>query len=215
MGGSATATSEFPLCAATYHFCLYDSHGDGFCCDYGYGSYTLSVNDVEVLSGDGAIGAEDCKEFTACTTDSDCVSPYSCAEATCDNGACNFDFSMLKAGAIGILTDTYPGETSWQILDMGSNSSIVGSGSNYYVDNFFYCPEVEHAFFIKDSYGDGICCDYGVGSWAIMVGDSDNPTTVASSSDFSSEFGSLCGFSFLVNITAAGYEVEVVYPIIG
>merc|ERR1711983_81579 len=128
-------------------------------------------------------------------------------------------------GAIGILTDTYPGETSWQIVDMGSNSSmveiasggdyVVGSGSNYYVDNFFYCPEVEHAFFIKDSYGDGICCDYGVGSWVVMVGDSDNPTTVASSLDFCSEFGSLCGFSFLVNITAAGYEVEVSGPIIG
>merc|ERR1712029_472112 len=184
MGGSATATSEFPLCAATYHFCLYDSHGDGFCCDYGYGSYTLSVNDVEVLSGDGAIGAEDCKEFTACTTDSDCVSPYSCAEATCDNGACNFDFSMLKAGSVGILTDTYPGETSWLI---GDNSSMV-----------------------EIAWGG----DYGVGSGVVMVGDSDNPTTVASSSDFCSEFGSLCGFSFLVNITVAGYEVEVSGPII-
>ena len=37
--------------AGVYTFVIYDSYGDGICCTYGDGYYTISVNDIEVGSG--------------------------------------------------------------------------------------------------------------------------------------------------------------------
>ena len=53
------------LCAGgQFTFTIDDSHGDGICCGYGEGSFTLSVGGVEVFKG-GDFGSTDSHTFTA------------------------------------------------------------------------------------------------------------------------------------------------------
>lgn len=70
---------------------------------------------------------------------------------------------------ISLLTDNYGEETNWQIID--SQSVNVASGSNY-IANTQYQEQVclidgDYTFTIFDSYGDGICCTYGNGNYAL------------------------------------------------
>ncbi len=47
-----------------YIFTIYDSLGDGICCDYGEGNYTLLANNKEIIYfGDGKFGDEESIEF--------------------------------------------------------------------------------------------------------------------------------------------------------
>ena len=55
--GNAPVSIPITLCEGRdYTLIIYDSYGDGFCCAYGAGSYALSIDGNEILSGDGAIG---------------------------------------------------------------------------------------------------------------------------------------------------------------
>jgi hypothetical protein len=72
---------------------------------------------------------------------------------------------------IGIVTDNYPEETRWQISD--SLNNVVASGGPFAVVgdtvNQLVClRDGCYTFTITDSYGDGICCTYGNGSYAVI-----------------------------------------------
>jgi hypothetical protein len=66
--------------------------------------------------------------------------------------------------------DNYPGETSWELYD-DKLDVIVATGSGYTggATNENYCVISTHCyeFTIYDSYGDGICCSYGSGSYSV------------------------------------------------
>jgi len=59
-------THNHDLCDGTYRYCISDSHGDGICCGYGQGYYTLIVDDIVVATGRN-FGYSDCKDFTVGT----------------------------------------------------------------------------------------------------------------------------------------------------
>lgn len=71
-----------------------------------------------------------------------------------------------------INADNYPQETSWQLTDIGNNE-IVGSGSlnggNIAVTEEI-CVDYNSCFKLSvfDSFGDGICCDYGQGNFLMV-----------------------------------------------
>lgn len=76
-----------------------------------------------------------------------------------------------------ILTDNYPGETSWEIMDGNNNivmsiaaGDLAGAGELYEwtLDNLD--PGL-YTFTIYDSFGDGICCAYGEGFYRIVHGE--------------------------------------------
>ena len=95
---------------------------------------------------------------------------------------------------ITINLDNYPGETSWQITNESGN--IVTSGGNYgnqpngsTVQVTGCLPDGCYDFTIFDSYGDGICCGYGNGSYTVTSGGN----TLASGGAFgSSETTNFC-----------------------
>ncbi len=62
--------------------------------------------------------------------------------------------------------DNYPAEISWELLDQTQNvlSSGTTSGDTLCIDGS-ECV----TFNIYDSYGDGICCSYGQGSYEVLV----------------------------------------------
>lgn len=70
---------------------------------------------------------------------------------------------------LSLTFDNYPGETSWDIKD--ASGSVVESGSGgsagQTVSLDFTLADGTYTFTIYDSFGDGICCTYGNGSYSL------------------------------------------------
>ncbi|MEO0627804.1 MAG: T9SS type A sorting domain-containing protein, partial [Bacteroidota bacterium] len=94
-----------------------------------------------------------------------------------------------------IVLDNYPEETSWTITN--SSGQTVASGGTYgnfpdgsTVTEDICLPDGCYDFTINDSYGDGICCAYGSGSYSLV---DDGGSTLASGGAFgSSETTNFC-----------------------
>jgi len=68
-----------------------------------------------------------------------------------------------------LTTDNYPGETSWDLVNTCTGQeygSGEGYGSGTHVENECI-PSGEYEFTIYDTWGDGICCSYGSGSYTV------------------------------------------------
>lgn len=65
---NTTYSGTFCLEAGDYNFVIYDSYGDGICCAYGNGSYTLESEGV-ILGSGGSFGSSETTSFTIGTTD--------------------------------------------------------------------------------------------------------------------------------------------------
>lgn len=101
-----------------------------------------------------------------------------------DTGGDNTGSCTNTEVTINLTTDNYASETTWQLTD--ANSGVVVSGSNLsnntdYEENLCLA-DGDYTFQIDDSYGDGICCDYGTGSYSIAV----DGQVVASGGEFTS-----------------------------
>jgi hypothetical protein len=75
---------------------------------------------------------------------------------------------------LSLTFDDYPEETTWKIKDL-DNGQVVASGGGYTIDDIgttideAICLEDGcYKLIVKDSYGDGMCCDYGYGSFSIL-----------------------------------------------
>ena len=98
--------------------------------------------------------------------------------------------------SVEIITDRYPGETTWTVTD--NMGVLKGSGGPYADTNTTYtaevCVEDENVSFqISDSYGDGICCNYGYGSYKVSVGTRQLKANGQFARVEASSFGSACG----------------------
>ncbi|MDA7502199.1 M43 family zinc metalloprotease [Chitinophagales bacterium] len=98
----------------------------------------------------------------------------------CDPCPCNGTNIVVT-----IKLDNYPAETSWTLTN--SSGSAVASGSGYSsagttVSVSSCLADGCYDFTINDSYGDGVCCGYGNGSYSVTDGSS----SVASGGSFSS-----------------------------
>jgi len=74
---------------------------------------------------------------------------------------------------VTITTDNYPGETTWTITDADGN--LMLSGGPYSNSGTGYSQQTNlcsgcYTFTINDSYGDGICCGFGNGSFNVTAG---------------------------------------------
>jgi serine protease len=73
---------------------------------------------------------------------------------------------------VEILTDNYPGETTWTLTSDCGGESISGgtySGQGVTYKSGIFNASGQYTFSISDSYGDGICCRYGSGSYKVMM----------------------------------------------
>jgi PKD repeat protein len=91
-----------------------------------------------------------------------------------------------------IQTDQYPSETSWEIID--DNGDVLVSGGGYTDQSTLYqqliCLSVGcYEFVIYDAYGDGICCDFGNGSFELT---NNTDITIQGGSFGSSEIFNFC-----------------------
>merc|ERR1711862_200274 len=97
---------------------------------------------------------------------------------------------------ISIKTDNYPLETSWKLVNNCNGEEELSKPAGFYssanteYESEVCVPAAEYTFEIADSYGDGICCGYGSGSYSIEY----NGVEVAAGGQFgqsqSTSFGS-------------------------
>ena len=116
-------------------------------------------------------------QCTGCTDSAACNYDVS---ATIDDGSCILDSEDLT---IIILTDNYPGETTWTVTDVARarlwHLVDLTYGRHEYVEQV--CIDAGcYTFTISDSFGDGVCCAYGIGSYAVST----NGTELASGGEF-------------------------------
>ena len=87
---------------------------------------------------------------------------------------------------IEILTDNYPGETSWDLVHVDGDSVVASIFAGELVETAtlytwdLNIPSGAHVFTIYDAYGDGICCGYGEGYYRLLL----NGTEIASGGEF-------------------------------
>jgi PKD repeat protein len=74
---------------------------------------------------------------------------------------------------IDIMSDNYPSETSWAIVDYFSGDVVATDGPLALANTLYQwdidVPASDYVFTIYDAYGDGICCSYGEGYYTIYV----------------------------------------------
>ena len=126
-------------------FNIFDSFGDGLCCRFGEGSYTVEKNGRRVGQG-----AQFTNEESVYFCDGTPPAPPSdCA----DN-----EVSLT----VELTTDKFPGETTWVVFDEDSGD-VEASGGPYTEKETLHTvtsciPRDTCLFKIMDSQNDGICC---------------------------------------------------------
>jgi uncharacterized repeat protein (TIGR01451 family) len=117
----------------------------------------------------------------------DCGGPDCPACPTCEDGIMNGLETGVDCGGpvcpacpclqndltLSITLDNFPQETSWELIN--STGTVVESGGTYPTVpdgttlTFDFCiPDDCYEFLIYDTYGDGICCAYGIGSYSLI-----------------------------------------------
>lgn len=83
-----------------------------------------------------------------------------------------------------LVTDNYGSETTWSLTNSSGTAvaSGTGYGNNQTITETFTLADGCYDFTINDSYGDGICCSFGNGSYLLTKGG----TTLASGGSFGS-----------------------------
>lgn len=79
--------------------------------------------------------------------------------------------------SVSLTTDMYGSETTWQVKDVSTNTVLASGGPYSNLSNsgttVQSIPDITvdgtgcYVFTINDSYGDGICCSYGSGSYSV------------------------------------------------
>ncbi len=109
---NTTITEDFMVNPDTcYTFTVFDTWGDGFCCDYGIGAYTLSLDDGTVIREGGDFGNAESTYMRIVNT-IDCP----ITGTPCDDGNSDtiFDESDGNCGCAGIPNDAV--ETDFAVL---------------------------------------------------------------------------------------------------
>jgi len=148
-----------PKC--TYTFTIYDSYGDGICCEEGDGYYSVTYNGDEIASG-GEFGTEAATNFGCVATSPPAPSP------TLD---CTSSEALLE---VYLKTDNRPRKINWKVYDTETGNEIVGV-DDYTEDmkeeEFTYKECVNRdiclEFEITKRDGGGICCSQGEGEFIV------------------------------------------------
>ncbi|NNC83030.1 MAG: T9SS type A sorting domain-containing protein [Flavobacteriales bacterium] len=116
----------------------------------------------------------------------------SCVTPTCDDGVQNGGESGVDCGGpdcpecppcpdnevtLTIVFDQYAGETTFEVLDatgaqVAAGGPFNGQSSGSSLDFIFCLPDGCYDLVMQDSYGDGICCGYGNGSYVMVDSES-------------------------------------------
>ncbi len=159
-----------------YRLTIKDARGDGFCCNYGSGSYKYSID------GETQFDSEYTRTFDDEANHQFFLDPKSASSSVSGQMTgrtpspyCGENAEQIR---IKISTDFYGAETSW-VLKKASNNEVIkevkmGTYGAYSVDDVSVCVPIntgELIFEIKDDIGDGMCCRDGDGYYKLYKDD--------------------------------------------
>ncbi len=132
----------------------------------------------------------------------DCGGPCPGICPTCDDGILNNGETEVDCGGpncpvcpctgedvtLTILLDNYPEETSWSITDAGGGTVANGGTYGSQPDGSTIVESIClndgcYTFTINDSFGDGLCCGFGIGNYSLTSADG---SILASGGEFGS-----------------------------
>ncbi|NNE31301.1 MAG: T9SS type A sorting domain-containing protein [Winogradskyella sp.] len=133
-----------------------------------------------------------------------------------DNFSFAFEVSPEYATSevtFNLLTDDYATETSWELRD--SSGTLVSSGpASAYADFTTYQEVISipvydacYTFTILDSFGDGICCNYGNGAYDLQ---DENGTIIIAGGDFGSSESVLFSAQDPLSVDEFGLDKQIV-----
>ncbi len=181
---------------------------------------TLNGNPIDPINWEGTLESGESVNLTAQITGAIdginelgavTVNPNGVSDQRPENDDFTFEFDVLLDGVdilLNILTDEYPGETTWELRD--DNNQVLYSGGPYnsqftqFQERFCLDPTECYTFTMFDSFGDGICCGFGQGNYDIT--DADGLPLLTSTGEFN--FSETNEFCATFECTLAG-EVEV------
>ena len=126
--------------------------------------------------------------------------PNAVADEDTGNDASSSQFTATDTFVtVSIVTDAYGNETTWTITAPGGE--VVGSGGPYAfqgANGAYPQPDVQvclssnlcYDMTVYDSFGDGMCCAYGNGSWTVK--DTQGNTLVSGGTFLFSETANFC-----------------------
>ncbi|MFQ5489200.1 MAG: hypothetical protein ACE5GE_00650, partial [Phycisphaerae bacterium] len=166
--GATLHTWDIPVCSDfCYDFTIFDAFGDGICCGFGNGSYSVSFNGVIVGSGGSFGDSETVSNIGGCGGGGGCAPGTEDATIT-----------------INLMTDDFPGETTLEVTDAGGtvifSAGPFTAGATLHTFDVPVCSTGCYTFTIFDAFGDGICCGFGNGSYEVLY----NGTVVGSGGTF-------------------------------
>lgn len=83
---------------------------------------------------------------------------------------------------VNVTTDDFASETSWEIIDLNSNQTVGTRAFTFtddlqsFADTFCVDPTRCYAVRIDDSFGDGMCCAFGNGTWSVTFDGVNTPS---------------------------------------
>ncbi len=176
--GQAGTMIQKELCLPNgcYTFEINDHYGDGICCNYGQGGYQFT-HDGNILAAGGNFDYQEV--ITFCLTDGE--------QPTCNDGVQNGDETGVDCGGLNcppceaapcedypinlsLTFDGFPSETSWSLEDSEGNILDIGEGyqnQEEMVEEDFCLEDGCYTFIVEDAFGDGMCCNYGNGSYVL------------------------------------------------
>jgi len=132
----------------------------------------LDANSGLCLEALGAVAEEEinpcCPSSSGGANTAPPVPPTPPSDSDCDGHTLTIDVTL----------DQYPTDTRWEIIPQGQSTAIATSApydaslqfSPAETDSVCL-PDGTYDFIIYDVYGDGICCDWGEGSYQLAFGD--------------------------------------------
>lgn len=95
---NTTITDDFCLPDGCYDFNIYDTYGDGICCAYGNGGYSLTDSNGNALAAGGAFTFSESTNFCFNVTDPVAVTIFQSSNVSCNGGNDGFAIAQASGG---------------------------------------------------------------------------------------------------------------------
>ena len=207
IASGTTAGAELCLAATCYTFTMYDSFGDGMCCAYGFGDYSVVDGNGLTVAAGAEFGSFESSDFClpafpGCTDDQSCnydegsnfddgSCDYSCIGCM-DTAAANYDPTATQENdGSCVYCDAGTFVMNIEMYDLGGDG---WNGANYYMDSFdgtvAVSGNLDEADLVIDGVGtDFHCVPLGCYIFTSGGGTADNEIAVILTDQFGTVYG--------------------------
>ena len=153
-----------------YTLKIKDRYNDGFCCEFGKGTYSFAID------GETLFNSEETRTFTDIGSHTFTI-PASPSNQSIDNPQASAKGANSGCITVEIMGDGHPEETSWEIYNKNTGAKVIAAspgtfkGKTEPVFQEVCLSKGKYEFIIRDEYGDGMCCSSGKGYFKVYLDD--------------------------------------------